>query len=366
MKCASATKTKTFLRSRGARVPAAFLAGVRRFELGDVPMPSPREGEVLIELTAVGICGSDMHYFRIGRIGTQRVGFPLIIGHEPAGIITGIGKNVSTLKEGQRVAVDPAIPCHRCRACARGQFNLCYHLRFLGSPGVSGAFQRFLVMPAKCAVVLPERVDEALGSATEPLGVALHAIHLVKARKGDRAAIIGGGPIGLSVAALLKAQGIPVVTLSDPRRKRREIARRLSVRNAVEPDGFVAAAGKATQGFGADIVFECSGAPEAYDQAVSACCRGGRVAILGINEVDTVNIEPHEWRRRELTLIQVRRSNRTLKKVLKLVSGSDLGLRKAGFFSNSIGLGGIQEAFERLDDRASNEVKIIVDPRSVS
>jgi len=357
-------KPKPEPKRRGARVAAAFLSGIRRIELGDVPMPAPREGEVLIELSAVGICGSDLHYFRIGKIGTQRVDYPLIIGHEPAGIVAGLGKNVRGLREGQRVAVDPAIFCGQCRSCKQGRHNLCYHMRFLGSPGIQGAFQRYLVMPAACTEVLPDRVDEAMGSAAEPLGVALHAISLIKPKKTDRAAIIGGGPIGLSVAALLKAQGTNVVTLSDPRRVRRTIAKRLSVRNVVEPHDFVETTRKATDGYGADVIFECSGAPEAYNQAIAASCRGGRVAILGINEVDTVNLDPHEWRRRELTVVQVRRSNQSLASVLKLVARNDLGLRKAGFFSNSIGLDGLQAAFERLDDRASSEVKIVVDPRS--
>jgi L-iditol 2-dehydrogenase len=350
-------------KTRGARVPAVLLTGLRRFEVGDVPMPSPRAGEVLIELTAVGICGSDLHYFRIGRIGSQRIDFPLILGHEPAGIIAGMGKGVRGLKEGQRAAVEPAMPCGSCRACRQHRFNLCYHMRFLGSPGISGAFQRYLVMPAECVEVLPERVDEALGCAAEPLGVALHAIELLHARKSDRAAIIGGGPIGLSVAALLRAQGIRVTTLSDPRKIRREIAQRLAVQNSVDPRHFVDATQKATDGYGAEIVFECSGAPDAYDQAIKACCRGGRIAILGINEVDTVNIEPHEWRRREISIVQVRRSNHSLAPIIKLLKRDDLGLRKAGFFSGSIGLAGIQEAFERLGDHASPEVKIIVDPR---
>jgi L-iditol 2-dehydrogenase len=358
------SKQKTRKR-RGARSQAAFQTGLRRIEVADVPMPSPKLGEVLVELTAVGICGSDLHYFRIGRIGTQVVTFPAILGHEPAGVVIGVGKGVKGFREGERVAIEPGISCGTCPACREGRENLCYKVRFLGSPGFTGAFQRYLSMPASCVEKLPPGVDAALGSATEPLGVALHALKLTRLRAGESIGVIGGGPIGLSVAAMARAQGAKVAVLSDPRPLRRGIAKKLGALRAVEPAGFIEAARKATEGLGADVVFECSGASEAYDQAVAACRRGGRIGILGITEVDYLSLNPHNWRRGELEIVQCRRSNHTLPEVLAQLAQSDLGLHRSGFFSNTIGLGGIQEAFERLEDRASSEVKVIVDPRKV-
>ncbi|MCW8132522.1 MAG: alcohol dehydrogenase catalytic domain-containing protein [Planctomycetota bacterium] len=350
-------------RRRGPRAPAAFLAGLRRFELGDVPRPEPRAGEVLVELSAVGICGSDLHYFRIGRIGSQVVDFPAILGHEPAGAVVDVGKGVTRLRPGDRVALEPGIACGRCRYCRAGRANLCTAVKFLGSPGFTGAFQRFLVMPEACAEKLPPAVDAALGCATEPLGVALHGMNLVALAPHDRVGVIGGGPIGLAVAALARARGARVELLSDPRPLRRAIARKLGVARAVEPAAFVEAARAVTEGQGLDAVFECAGAPEAFDQSVAACCRGARLALLGIAEVDLVHIDPHEWRRRELLVIPARRSNQTLPAVLAQLAAGDLGLRAAGYFSNTVGLAGLQSAFERLEDRAEPEVKVIVDPR---
>ncbi|MBI3828665.1 MAG: alcohol dehydrogenase catalytic domain-containing protein [Planctomycetes bacterium] len=358
------TSSKTRKR-RGPRSPAAFQTGLRRIEVADAPVPSPKAGEVLVELTAIGICGSDLHYFRIGRIGSQVVTFPFILGHEPAGVVAGVGKGVQGFKEGQRVAIEPGIACGACPACREGRENLCYKIRFLGSPGFAGAFQRYLAMPAACVEHLPAGVDAALGSATEPLGVALHALKLVRLRAGERIGVIGGGPIGLSVAALARAQGAKVAVLSDPRALRRGIAKKLGAARTVEPAGFVETARKTTEGLGADVVFECSGSSEAYDQAVAACRRGGRIGVLGITEVDYLSLNPHDWRRGELEIVQCRRSNHTLPEVLAQLAQDDLGLHRAGFFSNTIGLGGIQEAFERLEDRASSEVKVIVDPRRV-
>jgi L-iditol 2-dehydrogenase len=297
-------------------VAAAAQTGLRRIEVVEVDMPSPGRGEVLLELSAIGICGSDLHYFRIGRIGPQVLRYPQILGHEPAGIIAGIGRGVRGFKEGQSVVIEPGISCGRCRPCRQGRANLCYHVRFLGSPGFTGALQRYLVMPAACVERLPPRVDPALATAAEPLGVALHAINLVGLQRGESVAVIGGGPIGLSVVALCRAHGAKVVVLSDPRAIRRSTAARLGAARVVEPEAFVEAAREATGGLGASVVFECSGAPDAVDQAIIACERGARVGLVGIHEVDNVTVDPHEWRRRELAIVQVRRSNHTMARVL--------------------------------------------------
>jgi L-iditol 2-dehydrogenase len=348
---------------RGTRVPAALQTGLRRIEVGDVPMPWPKAGEVLVELTAVGICGSDLHYFRHGRIGQQLLTFPQILGHEPAGVVAALGKGVRGVKEGQTVAVEPGISCGRCRPCRQGRENLCYHVRFLGGPGMAGAFQRYLAMPMACIKPAPKGVDPALASAAEPLGIAVHAMHLVNFRRGETVAVIGGGPIGLSVVAMVRASGGKVVALSERRPARQAAALKLGAACAVEPEKFAQATRAATGGLGATVVFECSGAPDAVDTAVAASERGGRIALVGITETDDVKLDPHEWRDREMDIVQVRRSNHTLPHVLAHLRRGDLGLRRAGFFSETVGLSGVQAAFERLDDSTSSAVKILVDPR---
>jgi L-iditol 2-dehydrogenase len=346
-----------------ARAAAAFQVGVRRIEVDDVTMPSPARGEVLLQLTAVGICGSDLHYFRIGRIGQQFLKFPQILGHEPAGIVAGLGKGVRTVHEGQPVVIEPGISCHHCRACRLGRPNLCYHVRFLGSPGFTGAFQQYLVMPASCVVPAPRRVDAHLASAVEPLGIGVHAANLVRLQRKDTVAVIGAGPIGLSVIAIARERGARVLVASDEREVRRTVALDLGADAVVASDCFLDAVAARTDGIGVRVVFECSGAPDVFDVAVAATERGGRVAIVGIPEIDHVQTDPHEWRRRELEVVQVRRSCHTLPSVLRHLRHGDLGLRRAGFFSETVGLEGLQNAFERLDDRDSAAVKIVVDPR---
>jgi L-iditol 2-dehydrogenase len=342
---------------------AAFQVGLRRIELDDVQLPAPKPGEVLLQLTAVGICGSDLHYFRIGRIGSQVLEYPQILGHEPAGTIAAVAKGVSGLREGQDVIIEPGISCGRCRACRLGRENLCYHVRFLGSPGFTGAFQQYLVMPASCVRRMPRRIGADVASAVEPLGIGVHAANLVRLKRGESVAIIGAGPIGLSTAAVARRMGARVVAVSDPREVRRRAASRIVSDSGIDPAGFIPRVVARTRGLGATVVFECSGAADAFDTAVLAAERGGRVAIVGITEVDRVVTDPHEWRRRELEIVQVRRSTHTLPAVLSHLAGGDLGLRRAGFFSETVGLNRLQAAFEELEDEASNAIKILVDPR---
>jgi L-iditol 2-dehydrogenase len=218
-------------------------------------------------------------------------------------------------------------------------------------------------MPAACVKRVPAGVDAALASAAEPLGVARHAINLVGLGRRDAVGIMGCGPIGLSVLALSRALGAKVVAMSDPRPARRAVAARLGARTVVTPQEFVEATRAATGSSGVSALFECSGADDVLDVAIAATEPGGRVALVGIPEADILAVEPHAWRTREVTLVQVRRSRDTLARVLTDLSHGRLGLARAGFFSQTVGLGGLQTAFEQLDDDASPAVKVIVDPR---
>lgn len=346
-------------------MPAAVLAGLHRIELTEVPIPEPGPGEVLLEVEAVGICGSDLHYWRCGRIADQIVKFPMRLGHEPAGRVVALGAGVKGLKKGQGVAIEPGIPCGVCRECQMGRANLCPNVRFLGTPPIDGAFQRYMVMPASTLAPRPANVDALMGALAEPLGVAVHSFDLVNLRPGERIAVIGTGTIGLCVIALARQIGARIVAASEPRPFRRKAAAKLGVEKttSADPEALIQATRKATEGHGADVVFECSGAPEALNTSLAAAARGGRVAMIGIPEVDTVTIDPHIWRKRELSVVNIRRSNRTLERCLRIMEQTDLGLKDCGLLSESIGLSGVQDAMVRLDDEHSDAVKVMVDPR---
>jgi len=218
-------------------------------------------------------------------------------------------------------------------------------------------------MPAANCLPRPDGVDDALGAACEPLGVALHAYDLARLCPAERVAIIGGGPVGLCVAALGRYLGAEVLALSEPRGPRQRAARALGVPWVASPAqaDFTAAVLAATEETGADIVMECSGAADTLDPLATA--RGGRLIQVGIHEEDTVSLNPHLWRRRELTLINVQRANNPLRRCLRIVAHTDLGLRGAGFFTETVGVNALQTTLERLDDPESELIKVIVDPR---
>jgi L-iditol 2-dehydrogenase len=345
----------------------AVLAGLKRIELTEVPVPEPGPGEVLLEVEAVGICGSDLHYWRCGRIADQVVKFPMRLGHEPAGRVAALGAGVTGLKKGQSVAIEPGIPCGTCRECQMGRVNLCPNVKFLGTPPIDGSFQPYLVMPASALAPRPDNVDAVMGALAEPLGVAVHSFDLMNLRAGERIAVIGAGSVGLCVIALARQMGVRIVAVSEPRPFRRKVAENLGAERTTTatPEKFIKAARDATDGHGVDVVFECSGAAEALNTTLSAAARGGRVAMIGIPEVDTLSIDPHIWRKRELNIINVRRSNRTLERCLRILERTDLGLKASGLVSTPIGLSGVQDAMVRLDDERSDAVKVMVDPRLV-
>lgn len=359
-------KTQTTRRPAAPRkMPAAVLAGLKRIELKDVPVPEPGPGEVLLELEAVGICGSDLHYWRCGRIADQVVKFPLRLGHEPAGRVVALGKGAKGVAEGQRVAIEPGISCGACRECQMGRANLCPNVRFLGTPPVDGAFQHFLVMPTSALAPLPTHLNPAMGALAEPLGIAVQSFDLTNLHAGENVAVIGGGPVGLCIIALARQMGARVVAVSEPRAFRRKVAERLGAEKATasDPEAFIDAVRTATGGHGADIVFECAGSTDGLNTTLAAAARGGRVGMVGIPEADTLQIDPHIWRKRELMVVNVRRSNRTLERCLRILEHSDLGLNDCGLFGKTIGLSEVQDAMIQLDDDRSDAVKIMVDPR---
>src|SRR6185503_10736819 len=168
-----------------------------RRRIGPVAMTIPRPGRtgVLVRVRAVGICRSDLHYYMEGRIGSQVIRkYPQVLGHEPAGEVVRVGAGVRGLKPGDRVAIEPAIPCGRCAECRRGRPNICGHGRFLGMPAQPGALAEYLVMPAENLVKVARHVSFAAAAALEPMAIGLHAVSLLGRSLGRTATVVGAGP----------------------------------------------------------------------------------------------------------------------------------------------------------------------------
>lgn len=280
------------------RMRVAELAGPRQFRLVEEEIADPGPGEVQVRVQAVGICGSDMHAYAEGGIGGADCVYPMVLGHEPAGVVEKVGAGVTGWNPGDSAALEPALYCYHCEHCMRGRHNVCAKLRFLSSPGDPGFFREYVNLPSRNLLALPPNLDARQGSLIEPLAVVLHSLKFAQPKPGESAVVFGAGPIGLLTVAVLKLSGARRIWVVEPAPARRDLAKRLGA-DPVDEAGQL----------GADMVFDCAAKPESVRQSVQVARAGGRVVFTGIpSEIETA-INFHAWRRKELAFFQVRRSN---------------------------------------------------------
>src|SRR5947207_2004724 len=251
----------------------ARLHGAGDLRLGEEPAPRVPVGHSLVRVTAVGLCGSDLHWYGEAGIGDARLREPLVIGHELAGVVA------EGPLAGTRVAVDPAIPCGSCELCREGNPNLCPTIRFCGHGDTDGALRDFLAWPSDLLHPLPDRLSDADGAMLEPLGVAIHAVDLGHLHVGGSVAVIGCGPIGLLVLQVARVAGAATVIAVDPQPHRREAARRPGAGVVVAPDGVSDEVWQAGGRYGVHAAFEAAGTDHAVGLAVAAARPGGRVVL---------------------------------------------------------------------------------------
>jgi L-iditol 2-dehydrogenase len=300
---------------------ALHLVATRRMEVVEVAAP-PAVGpdDILVRVKAIGICGSDLHYYRGEPAGNAPLQYPFIMGHEFAGVVEAVGSHVSRLRPGERVAVDPAMPCMHCEFCLEGNPNVCPSVRFSGSPGVPGAMQDLVVQPAHTAFPIPDDMSFSQAAILEPLGVALHAVDLGKLQVADTVAVLGCGPIGLMIAQLAKLSGAQDVFVTDILDHRLALAARQGVSlavNARRADA-VKSIMQATRGRGVDVAFEVAGAVETAEQAAEVSKPGGTAVIVGICGEDRMDFRAGVTRRRGLTIKVSRRMKHVYNRTIPL------------------------------------------------
>jgi L-iditol 2-dehydrogenase len=287
-------------------VKVARLYGVGDIRVVEEPEPPVEPGHSLVRTTAVGLCGSDLHWFAEGGIGDAVLRRPLVLGHEFAGVV-----EQGPLR-GRRVAVDPAIPCGRCARCVEGNPNLCPTIRFAGHGDTDGGLRELVAWPDELLHELPDEVSDAGGALLEPLGVAIHCFDLAKVRVGASVAVIGCGPIGLMVLALARAAGAHPVVAVEPLEHRRTAALAMGATVTLSPAEPVE-----TQP-DADVVFEVAGTDEAVELALLAARPGARVILAGIPEDDRTTFTASVARRKGLTLKLARRMKHTYPRAIAL------------------------------------------------
>lgn len=326
---------------------AAVLTRPGQIEINQMELAGPGDGEVSIRVQAVGLCGSDAHWFEEGSIGDADMGAGLVLGHEFCGVIE------SGPRSGERVAVDPAVPCLVCDQCRRDRQNLCLDLRFAGHGTTHGALRERLVWPERCLVPLPDDMPDEVGALLEPLGVAIHAVDLARVDDTMTVGVIGSGPIGLLVIVALQARGVTRVVATDLLPHRLQAAESLGAR--VEPSPL------ADRSARFDVVIDTAGNDAALAAALDVIRPGGLVVAVGIPPTDQNTLTASTARRKELTLRWCRRMDAgDLARAVPLAANRTGTLLR--LVTHRYRLNEATQAFESLTERRG--VKVLVTPQS--
>ena len=340
---------------------AAVLARPGVLEVQERPRPEPGAGEALIRVTAVGVCGSDVHYWHRGAIGPFVVRGPIVLGHECAGTVVALGPGAGPagLRPGDRVALEPGIACGRCPSCRSGRYNLCPEVVFLATPPVDGALAEYVVHPVAFCHRLPDGVTDEAGALLEPLSVGVHAVRRGAAVLGARVLVTGLGPIGLAAVMAALGAGAAEVFGSDPVPFRRRAAVDLGATPV--PGSGTAEELRAETAGGVDAAIECSGAAAALALCCASVRAGGRVVVVGMG-AEHASLPILELQTREVDVIPVFRYHHTYPAALGLVRRGAAPVER--LITHRLTLGRVAEAFELSRAAAPGTMKVMVDPRA--
>jgi L-iditol 2-dehydrogenase len=341
---------------------ALVLHKMRDLRVDDVAKPKPGPGQVLVRMRAVGVCGSDVHYYTLGRIGNQVVTQPMIQGHEGAGEVAALGPGVSGLKVGQRVAIEPANPCGHCEYCRTGRPNLCPTVKFCSTPPTDGLMCEFAVVNADQCIPIPDAMTFDEAAMLEPLQVGVHANNLARVRPGETVAVVGAGCIGLGCMQVARVAGAGRLIVTDKLDYRLKLARKLGATDTInvnkqDPEAVVK---ELTAGRGADCVFECTNRGPGAPQAYSLAGIGGRVIMVGIPEEDEIVLDAHESRRKELAVQYVRRSRHAAKQAIDLVTSKRVDVRS--WVTHRVPLAKSKQAFDLVAEYKDRALKVVILP----
>lgn len=266
----------------------SVLRGVGEVVVEERPVPLPGPGEVLVRVGSVGVCGSDVHYYEHGRIGPYVVEQPLILGHEAGGTVAAVGRGVEGTPVGQRVSIEPGIPCRSCGECLAGRYNLCPSMKFFATPPYDGAFAEYVVMPAPFVHPVPDGVSDDAAALLEPLSVGVWACRRGGVTGGSRVLVTGAGPIGLVAAQAARAFGATEVVITDVNAERLALGKQLGA-TALD----VSQTSIADAGFQPDVLLECSGNERATRDGILAMTRAGRAVLVGMGDDEISLPLPH-------------------------------------------------------------------------
>lgn len=327
-------------------------------------MPDPQindDHDVLIKMLTVGVCGSDIHYYISGKIGSQVVEYPFTIGHEGSGRVVDVGNAVTHVKPGDRVAIEPAMPCWQCDQCMAGRYHTCRRLRFLGCPGqAQGCLSEYMVMPETSCIRISDTVSMVEAALSEPLAIGVYAAKISVPMESVRMGVLGTGPIGFSVFMSALSMGAEKVFVTDKIDTRLVLARKAGaswtgnpvksdiVKNIleIEPEGL-------------DVVFECCGDQVALDQAVELLKPGGKLMIVGIPEFDRFSFSVDKLRRKEICIQNVRRQCNCVQTALEMIENKSVNVNVMA--THHFSFDDTKDAFDLVADYADGVLKAMVE-----
>ena len=350
-----------------ATMTAVRLHGPKDLRVDQVPHPgAPGPNEVLLRVTAVGICGSDLHSYQDARIGDTMLDAPLTLGHEFAGVVEAVGPGegldgeFNPLRPGTRVAVDPAQPCGRCEMCEAGHPNLCRRLHFCGLYPDEGSFSQWMHVPTHTCFPVPPTIDDAGAALLEPLGVAIHATDLAKLRVADSVVILGAGSIGLCILQTVRASGATPIYVVDQFPWRLAVAEELGgIPINYRKQDPVAAIRDATHGRGVDCAIEAAWADHSIQWAAEMARLGGRLVLVGIPGDNKFVMNHATARRKGLTIRMSRRMKHVYPRAMRLVESGTVNL--GALISHRFPLTETPAAFALNDAYQDNVVKVVID-----
>jgi L-iditol 2-dehydrogenase len=311
------------------KMKVMMLTGIRQMKVMEIPVPEiEQDTDVLIRMKRLGVCGSDIHYYTTGRIGSQVVQYPFPVGHEGAGIVEKTGTRVTRVKPGDRIAIDPAMSCGNCDQCHAGRPHTCRNLKFLGCPGqANGCLSDYIVMPETSCLPIRGNLTLDHASLSEPLAIGVYAVRQSVSMKDATIGILGFGPIGMSVLLSALAWGAKKVYITDRIQERLGLAKKAGASYTGNPDKQDIVREIITQEpLLLDAVFECCGQQEAMDQAVGLLKPGGKLMIIGIPEFDRWSLDANEARRKDITLRNVRRQNNCTEEALEMIASGKVNI----------------------------------------
>lgn len=343
-----------------SNMKVAVMTDLNKVAFTERPIPQLGKDEVLVKVEYVGVCGSDLHYFEHGHIGNFIVEPPFVLGHEAGGTVVKVGEDVTDLKVGDRVAMEPGKTCGKCEFCKTGRYNLCPDVAFFATPPVDGVFQEYVAHEAGLCFKIPDNMDTMEAALIEPLAVGFHAARQGNAQTGQTAVVMGSGCIGLVSMLALKAMGLSKVYVVDVVQKRLDKALELGatgVINGREVDT-VEEIQKLTGGKGADLVIETAGTEITSRQSVFICKKGATIVFVGYSATGNVNMPMGAALDKELTLKTVFRYRHIYPLAIEAVASGKINVK--GIVTNIFAFDDLQEALDTSVKDKANVVKTVI------